>query len=157
MLFNEKSLFILRITWNVYSEEMHNYWFLKKVIHTVSTTDKTVPLFKDGCLLGCCAVKTGSPDDGGSTDLCNVGKLLPVCTALQPRIHTAVRTSSHTYDLYSLKLSMIGTDWWCHLPSPPRNRVLSVGFGDNRIIAGICSMRCGQMLVPRRHLLKQTE
>jgi hypothetical protein len=29
----------------------------------------------------------GSPDDGGSTDLCNVGKLIPVYTALQPRTH----------------------------------------------------------------------
>jgi hypothetical protein len=27
---------------------------------------------------------THSPDDGGSTDLCNAGKLTPVYTALQP-------------------------------------------------------------------------
>jgi hypothetical protein len=43
-------------------------------------------VYEDGCLVGCSAVKTGSPDDGGSTDLCNVGKLIPAYTALQPRI-----------------------------------------------------------------------
>jgi hypothetical protein len=48
--------------------------------------------YEDSCLLGCRAVITNSParlthrpDDGSSTDLWNVGKLIPVYTALQPR------------------------------------------------------------------------
>jgi hypothetical protein len=39
---------------------------------------------EDGCLLVCSAVWTRS-NDGGSTDLWNTGKLIPVYTALQPR------------------------------------------------------------------------
>jgi hypothetical protein len=35
--------------------------------------------YEDGCHQG------DRPDDGGSTDLRNVGKLTPVYTALQPR------------------------------------------------------------------------
>jgi hypothetical protein len=35
--------------------------------------------YEDGCLLG------DRPDDGGSKDLWNVGKLLPDYTVLQPR------------------------------------------------------------------------
>jgi hypothetical protein len=36
------------------------------------------------------------PDDGGSTDLWNVGKLTPVYTALQPSGHTRKIASSWT-------------------------------------------------------------
>jgi hypothetical protein len=39
--------------------------------------------YEDGCLLGLLSIHR--PDDGGSKDLWNVGKLLPDYTALQPR------------------------------------------------------------------------
>jgi hypothetical protein len=41
--------------------------------------------YEDGCLLGCSAVITHRPDNGGSKVLWNVGKLLPGYTALQTR------------------------------------------------------------------------
>jgi hypothetical protein len=34
------------------------------------------------------------PDDGGSTDLWNVGKLIPVCTALQPKRQPSIAEDS---------------------------------------------------------------
>jgi hypothetical protein len=40
--------------------------------------------YEDGCLLGD-DLGDHRPDDGGSKDLWNVGKLLPDYTALQPR------------------------------------------------------------------------
>jgi hypothetical protein len=81
--------------------------------------------YEDGCLLGCSAMKTGMslptfqrsvllpsserfpargfihrPDDGGSTDLWNVGKLVPVYTALQPR-----RQPSSTSSMFGCRRS----------------------------------------------------
>jgi hypothetical protein len=56
-----------------------------------------------GCLLGCSAVQFGShrPDDRGSTDLLNVGKLMPEYTALQPRRQpSSVRVTLFDGDMY---------------------------------------------------------
>jgi hypothetical protein len=90
------------------TERSKNLWQFY-LIHFV----EVIGQYEDGCLLGCRAVETGAslpafqksllppssgrfwcwrqyrplnrPDDGGSTDLWNVGKLIPVYTALQPR------------------------------------------------------------------------
>jgi hypothetical protein len=73
-------------------------WTLTIMLHKANKN------YKDGCLLGCSAVWTDFslstfqssvlppssgrwwwPDDGGSTDLWNVGKLIAVYMALHPR------------------------------------------------------------------------
>jgi hypothetical protein len=56
-------------------------------------------------------MRTHRPDDGGSTDLWNVGKLIPVYTALQPRRQPSSTSKTSQGSATTLEKHRVGPPW----------------------------------------------